>query len=163
MSHSQACLTLLWLSYPSGVVKCEPTIILDIHHTKYSVFPLTVFKFKGSKCLNCLSIMPCQTLWKNTLLRVSVLTELKIGNNLLVPTENPQLKNEVYSVITRRKQQCCIFLGHQKLKMVNIINCHDMKLRTYPHANKFRSSAQFTDVKATQEKKSNGYEIYSKK
>lgn len=38
-----------------------------------------------------------------------------------------------------------------------------MKLRTYPHANKFWSSGQFTDVKATQEKKNNGYEIYSKK
>lgn len=59
MSHSQAYLTLLWHSYPSSVVKCEPTIILDIHHTKYSISPPTVFKFKDSKCLNGLSIMPC--------------------------------------------------------------------------------------------------------
>lgn len=28
-----------------------------------------------------------------------------------------------------------------------------MQLRTYPHANKFWSSGQFTDVKATQRKK----------
>ena len=28
-----------------------------------------------------------------------------------------------------------------------------MQLRTYPHANKFWSSGQFTDVKATQIKK----------